>query len=118
MPVENLDNREEINALLLGYQDQNESIPPRGAIMGLGKNNNPPWRVAIDPIFEQKVISKDEEHSLEVDFDGAIVRRRKSRDASIPQYLEYPVKDKKTWEEYKKRLDPFSLGRWPALAAC
>jgi uroporphyrinogen decarboxylase len=30
----------------------------------------------------------------------------------MPQYLEYPVKDKKSWDEYKKRLDPYSSERW------
>lgn len=113
MPVKNLDNKKEINAHLLGQEEQNEGIIPRGAICGLGKCNNPPWVVAIDPVFEPKILSQDEEHVVKVDYDGAIVRRRKNQDFTIPQYLEYPVKDKKSWEEFKKRLGPFSQGRWP-----
>jgi len=113
MPVKNLDNKKEVNIHLIGPDEQNEGIIPKAAIGGLGKNNNPPWIVAIDPMFEPILISEDEEHIVEVDYDGAIVRRRKHGDATIPQFLEYPVKDKKSWEEYKKRLDPFSAGRWP-----
>ena len=72
------------------------------------------WIVALDPMFEPKTISETDEHIVEVDFDGTIVERKKHSDASIPRYIGYPVKDKKTWNEYKKRLDPFSPGRWPA----
>lgn len=113
MPVKNLDNKKEVNMHLIGPDDQNEAIIPKASIGGMGKNNNPPWIVALDPLFEQIIISEDAEHVVEVDYDGAIVRRRKHADVTIPQYLEYPVKDRKTWEEYKKRLDPLSQGRWP-----
>ena len=113
MPVKNLDNKKEINAHLLGQEEQNEGIFPAGAIRGMGKCNNPPWIVALDPMFELKILSQDEDYVVEVDYDGTIVRRKKNQDMTIPQYLEYPVKDKKSWIEYKKRLDPFSRGRWP-----
>jgi hypothetical protein len=114
MPVKNLENKVEVNAHLIGPDDENEGIQPNAIIYGLGKCHNPPWIVAVDPMFERVIISEDETHVVEVDYDGAIVRRRKTGDNTIPQFLEYPVKDKKTWEEYKKRLDPFTLGRWPA----
>lgn len=113
MPVKNLDNKKEINMHLLGWLDQNEGLIPKGTLIGMGKCNNAPWIVAIDPMFEVKILAEDHTYVTEVDYDGAIVRRRKVDDQSIPQYLEYPVKDKKTWDEYKKRLDPFSYGRWP-----
>ncbi len=113
MPVRNLDNKKELNAHLIGCLDQNEGIRPRGAIGGMGRNNNPPWCVAIDPVFTPDVISEDEEFVVRRDYDGAIVRRCKSDDDTIPQYLEYPVRDKASWNEYKNRLDPFSPGRWP-----
>jgi uroporphyrinogen decarboxylase len=32
----------------------------------------------------------------------------------MPQYLERPVKDRASWESYKKRLDPYTPQRWPA----
>lgn len=113
MPVKNLDNKKEVNMHLIGYDDENEGIQPNAIIYGLGKCHNPPWIVAVDPLFDREVISEDETHVVEVDYDGTIVRRRKDSDNTIPQYLEYPVKDKKTWEGFKKRLDPFTPGRWP-----
>lgn len=114
MPVTNLDNKKQVNEHLLGMQDQNEGIIPKGAIGGMGKNNNPPWCVAIDPVFEVEIIEETDEWIIERDYDGSVNRRQKGHDDAIPQYFDYPVKDRKTWEEYKKRLDPHSPGRWPA----
>jgi uroporphyrinogen decarboxylase len=112
MPVRNMENKKEVNELLLGDQDEIESLRPNGGIMGMSKNNNPPWCAAIDPVFELETIEESPEFVIRYDYDGSIVRRKKEHDNTIPEYLEYPVKDRKTWDEYKKRLDPFSSGRW------
>ncbi len=112
MPVKNLKNKKEINMHLLGYQDQIECIKPNAAIQGMGRNNNPPWVPPLVPMYENKILEEDNEHIIKIDYDGAKVRVKKSDPESMPQYLEYPVKDKKSWEEYKKRLDPFSPERW------
>ncbi len=114
MPVKNLQNKKEVNHHLLGYQNQNETIWPNAAIRGMGPCNNPPWVPPLDPMFEVKVLQKEEEHIVKVDYDGAIVRVMKDDPEKMPQYLEYPVKDHASWEIYKKRLDPESSGRWPA----
>lgn len=114
MPVTNLDNKKQINKHLLGMQDQNEGIIPKGAIGGMGKNNNPPWCVAIDPVFEVEIVEESDDWVIQRDYDGSLCRRKKEHDDAIPEYFDYPVKDRKTWEEYKKRLDPHSEGRWPA----
>ena len=113
MPVTSLDDLKQVLTHFIGYQDQKEQIRPKGAISGMGKNGNPPWVVAIDPVFERKVLSDDGEHETMVDYDGTIVQRSKGRADAIPHYLEYPVKDRATWECFKKRLDPDSPGRWP-----
>jgi len=113
MPVKNLDDKKEVNMHLLGYQDQIEGIYPRGGIMGMGKNNNPPWCVAIDPVFDLAILEETDDYIVRTDYDGTTVRRKKEGDVTIPEYLAYPVSDKKSWEEFKKRLAPFSVGRWP-----
>jgi uroporphyrinogen decarboxylase len=69
--------------------------------------------VAVHPIFACKVIQESDNHVVEVDYDGTIVRRRKEHDNTIPQVLEYPVKDRKSWLQFKELLDPHSPGRWP-----
>jgi uroporphyrinogen decarboxylase len=114
MPVKNLENMKEINMHLLGYQDQVfEAIIPNAAVMGMGPLMNPPWVPPLDPLFQVKIVKDEGETVVQVDYDGSVVRRKKNDTESMPQWLEYPVKDKKSWEEYKRRLDPFSSGRWP-----
>lgn len=104
----------EVNALLLGDEHRTEAIPVIGAISGKGKNGYAPWIVAVEPYFERRVLSETAEHVIEVDWDGTIVERKKEEDDTIPRYLEYPVKDRASWREFSKRLDPHSPGRWPA----
>ncbi len=113
MPVRNLENMKEINMHLCGYQDQNETIPPNAAVKGMGPLKNPPWVPPLDPMFETKILKDEGDTVIKVDYDGAIVRAKKNDPEAMPQWLEYPVKNRKTWNDYKKRLDPFSPGRWP-----
>jgi uroporphyrinogen decarboxylase len=114
MPVADLSNMKEVNLHFLGFHHQHEAIPPVGAIFGMGKCGNPPWVVALDPIFDRRILEEDEEHVLEVDYDGTTARRRKRDDATIPQIIDYPVKDRASWRELERRLDPHSPGRWRA----
>jgi hypothetical protein len=68
------------------------------------------------PRFKQRLISETDKY---VDFimeTGSVARRFKKAEYlwySMPMFLEFPVKDRKTWEEYKKRLDPHTPGRYP-----
>jgi uroporphyrinogen decarboxylase len=113
MPVANLQNLKETHTHFLGFQDQKEGIAPNAAISGFGRNSNPPWVVALDPLFERRVLADDGVLVTLVDYDGTVVQRRKEGADAIPHYLEYPVVDRATWRAFKKRLDPHSPGRWP-----
>jgi len=47
---------------------------------------------------------------------GVVVRLSKKSPYTwytMPMYLEWPVKDRRSWEEYKKRLDPHDIRRYP-----
>ena len=104
----------EVHHHLVGDNDVMAFIKPNAAGLGLGENGNPPWVPPLDPFFEPKILQVEEEHIIKRDYDGTIVRLRKDDyEFSMPQWLEYPVKGKKDWDEFKKRLDPFSPGRWP-----
>ena len=56
MPVRDLSNMKQVNHHFLGWEYQHEAIPVVGAIFAMGKCGNPPWVVAIHPIFERKVL--------------------------------------------------------------
>ncbi len=68
---------------------------------------------ALDPLFERKVISEDERHRIETTHGGQTVEVNKEFPWRMPRYLDHPVKDRASWNEYRKRLDPHSPGRWP-----
>ena len=68
---------------------------------------------AILPVFEKKVLHEDERHRVEITYGGATVEISKENPFGMPKYLERPVRDRATWNEYKKRLDPDTPERWP-----
>ena len=113
MPVEDMDTKKEILMHLLGYGNQYEFLIPNAAIKGIGPLNNPPWVPPLDPPYEEVVVEEDERTITKIGYEGTKVRVKKDNPESMPQYLEYPVKDRKTWDEHKKRLDPYSKGRFP-----
>jgi uroporphyrinogen decarboxylase len=98
---------------LLGYGNQYEFLIPNAAIKGIGPLNNPPWVPPLDPPYEEVLIEEDERTITKIGYEGTKVRVKKDNPESMPQYLEYPVKDRKSWDEHKKRLDPYSNGRFP-----
>ncbi len=66
------------------------------------------------PPFDVKTIEEDATHKVIIDGDGAKKRvLKEDRLDSMDQWLEYPVKDRKTWQEYKKRLNSHSPARYP-----
>ena len=69
------------------------------------------------PAFEEKVIEDRGAYEVVQDFAGRHVLYFKDRrQGFMPEYLECPVKDWKTWEEdVKWRLDPAAPGRLEAM---
>ncbi len=84
--------------------------PP--ASHGLGQLG---WcEAAFRPGFEEEVLEDRGEHELVRDHAGRHVLYFKGRrNGFMPEYLDHPVKDMKTWEEdVKWRLDPSTPGRY------
>lgn len=64
------------------------------------------------PAFEEKVIAETERYRDEQNWLGQ-VQRTLIDSTSMPSYLEFPLKGRSDWNEYRKRLDPTSPGRYP-----
>ncbi len=66
------------------------------------------------PLFEEKIIEDRGEHELVRDKWGRHVLFFKNRRSGfMPEYVDHPVKDMKTWEQNCKwRLDPHAEGRF------
>ena len=67
----------------------------------------------IVPQFDTKVLAEDEHTLTIINQGGQTVKVFKNNPQKMPMYLDQPVKDWKTWNEYKKRLDPGTPQRWP-----
>jgi len=72
---------------------------------------------AFIPAFEVKVLEDRGEYELEQDFAGRHVLYFKGRrDGFIPEYVDHPVKDQRTWEENVRwRLNPAETSRFAGL---
>ncbi len=68
----------------------------------------------VMPVFDIKVLREDERHRVETTYGGSVVEVSKEHPWRMPKYLDRPVKDRATWNEYKKRLDPHTPERWPS----
>lgn len=66
------------------------------------------------PLYEEKLLEDRGEHELMQDKYGRSVLFFKNRRSGfMPEYVDHPVKDMKSWEENCKwRMDPFSKGRF------
>lgn len=71
-------------------------------IINLGNSDNP----GLCPTFEEKIIEETELYRLKRDLTGALIKEFKEGRSALPQFLEFPVKDMKSFEELKWRLDP------------
>ncbi len=94
-------------AELFGYDD-----PGKFTLGGLG------WcEAGFYPTFEEKILEDRGEHEVVQDFAGRHVLYFKGRrQGFMPEYIDHPVKDMKTWEENCKwRLDPKTPERYEQL---
>ncbi len=66
------------------------------------------------PAYEPRLVSEDESTVTLRNAAGQTVKYRKDRPDGMPIYLDWPVKDRATWNELKKRLDPNTPERWPS----
>jgi hypothetical protein len=76
------------------------------------------WRHC--PCFVETILEEDEHTRLLINEDGVKVRVRKGSD-SLPQHLEWPVRDRTTWETVKEERLGLDIqarlpGNWEALA--
>ncbi len=67
------------------------------------------------PAYEPRIISEDERTVTLKNGKGQTVKYIKEHvEGMMPMYLDWPVKDRATWNEHKKRVDPNTPERWPS----
>ena len=66
------------------------------------------------PAFEEKILEEDANTQIVIDVTGTKLKRFKQKQGvSIPHFLEFPVKNRKDFNEIIKRLNPESPARYP-----
>ncbi len=74
------------------------------------------WTLSpLVPTYEPRIVSEDESTVTLINAEGQTVKYIKDRvEELMPTFLDWPVKDRATWNEHKKRLDPNTPERWPS----
>jgi len=65
------------------------------------------------PAYDTAIVDEDDEHVVIANAGGQKLRASKRHPDKMPMYLDFPVKDRASWEDYRKRLDPATPARWP-----
>jgi len=68
------------------------------------------------PKFKKRVIGVTDRYVDCLTETGSVLRRSTKAEYTwynMPMFIDWPIKDRKSWEEYKKRLDPKDPRRYP-----
>jgi uroporphyrinogen decarboxylase len=71
------------------------------------------WGPALDPYFEARVLEETENHIIKRNYDGTVIKISRDNPNGMFEWLDFPVKNRREWQRYKKRLNPHSPGRFP-----
>jgi hypothetical protein len=94
-------------------QDHPEYLPIQNMIRCARPYFNPPYLVSVVPPFPREIVRDEDGTRVVREEDGVLYRVSATNPSVLPQYLEYPVRDRRSWKEYRKRLDPHTPERWP-----
>lgn len=64
------------------------------------------------PPFEARILEEDTQTRTVVDATG-VVKREFKHGSAMPHYIDFPIKDRATYERYVTRLDPDDPSRYP-----
>jgi len=79
---------------------------------GFEQRETLPVSVDMHPHFERKVLDEDEKYRIVRDERGIVCRILKEHE-TMPEWIEFPVKDREDFERLKERYDPSDPARYP-----
>ncbi len=96
------------------YEIKSDNYDIEGIDLGDGVIYDPNMYLTGPP-YKYTIIGSDEHTVTLINPLGQTVMvDKKNPRYRMPKYLDYPVKDRTSWEEYRKRVDPHTPERWPA----
>jgi len=63
------------------------------------------------PLFEEHVLEEKDAYRVRRNIAGIMLREFKNQQSALPQFLEFPAHDLRSFEELRWRLDPSNVGR-------
>jgi uroporphyrinogen decarboxylase len=102
---------------------EDEGMPPdvhHIHLFGFDRRDMVPINHGIIPHFREQTIEETDRYVIKRHSDGVLSKRMKEGEArgtasSMDQRYEFPVRDRKSWEDFKRRLNPKSPCRYPAF---
>lgn len=95
---------------------QSEGMPidiPFNTYFGFDRMEMVPLNMGLIPGIEETVTEETDQYRLIEDELGGTRKIWKDREIGMPQWITYPLRDRKTWQEFKRRLDPAAPIRCP-----
>jgi len=81
---------------------------------GYDRYETAPVHMGLCPGFEFESLELTDDYEIYRDGDGVVKKRlRNVPPPGMPQYLEYPLRERSQWPDWKRRLDPESPARFP-----
>jgi uroporphyrinogen decarboxylase len=102
---------------------EDEGMPPdihHVHLFGFDRREMVPINHGIIPGFREQTIEDTERYVIKRHGDGVLSKRMKEGEArgtppSMDQRYEFPVRDRASWNDFKRRLNPKSPCRYPAF---
>jgi uroporphyrinogen-III decarboxylase len=107
-----------------GYWDETltrwhaEGLPPQvdtnekaDRYFGFDPTTHVPVDLGLIPPFKDEIVEETDEYRVVRDGTGVLSVQRKDGRSTIPKYLEFPLKTREDWADFKRRLDPKTPGR-------
>jgi len=94
---------------------QSEGLPADVDVdefFGFDRYETIPVCIGLFPPFKVEVIEETSNKRILIDSDG-VKKEEKKPSPSMPRFLEFPLKDRESWENLKAKLDPNSPARYP-----
>lgn len=79
---------------------------------GMIKKSGVPINFNCVPAYEEKILEETDEYIIFTDECNCTQKAFKNSSA-MPEYIDFPIKERKDFEEMKKRMDPSSAERYP-----
>ena len=95
---------------------QSEGMPEDvhfSAYFGFDRYETIPLNMGLIPGIEEDTVEETEQYRIIDDELGGRRKIWKDREIGMPQWITYPLRNRESWEEFKRRLDPQAPCRYP-----